>query len=172
MQPEAAANVIEDKDHPIVVAHFPDSGEKSFHRQLGVVSRVVLERRENHGRDLPAILLDHLPQALEIVVAEVNNIRAILRRNAGGKRRAPRMRAMVSALAHRALGPARRMARDLGRPRAYVGAVLREHRPLRKRRDRYQVLRELDPKRPRRIETIPKFRLPPRGLINLRMPMP
>src|SRR4029077_14053977 len=152
MQPEAAANVVENKHDPVVVADFPDPGEKSFHRQFGVMSRVMLERRENHARNLAAILLDHPTQALEIVVGEINNVRAILWRNSRRNRSAPRTHAMVSALAHRDLRTARRMTRDLGRPRAHVGSVFREHRPVRKRRDRYQMLRELYPKRSRRVE--------------------
>src|SRR5437660_44707 len=57
------------------------------------------------------------------------------------------------------------------RPCANIRTVFREHCPIRKRRDRYQMLRELDPQRSRRIEAIPEFRLPPRRLIDLRMPM-
>ena len=52
-----------------------------------------------------------------------------------------------------------RMPRDLGRPGAYVGAVLRERRPIGEWRDRDEALGELDPSRGRRVEAIALLRL-------------
>ena len=63
------------------------------------------------------------------------------------------------------------MTRDFSRPGANVGAVLGEHRPVGERRDRHEMLRELDPHRPRRVEAVAKFRLAARSFLDLRMPM-
>src|ERR1019366_301722 len=171
MQAEAGANVVQDEDHAVVVAYFPHAGQKSFDRQLRVVSGVVLERRQNYARDLAAVFHDRAAEALEIVESKINYVRAIFRRHSAGKRRAPCIGAVVCAGAHYDLRPPRRLTRDFSRPGAYVGTVFREHRPVGERRDRDKMLREIDPHRPRRVEAVAEFHLPARSFLDFGMPM-
>ena len=88
-------------------------------------------------------LIDRRLQARDVVIFEVQQVRAVFAGDAGHARRAPGQRAVIASLGDQHLAPTGAGPRDGHASRGRITAVLLEHRPVRMRHHRDEIFGQI-----------------------------
>ncbi len=151
MDAEAGTHVVNYEDSADIVACLTNRFEKARRGKLGVVERLMTERRDDHTGHVVLVLLDDAFESANVVVLESEHVDALLGRDARKERRAPGADAVISALDNHDLVSARMGTSDAGGISGYVGPVLSEDGPVGDGHDAYEPLGEFDVARARQV---------------------
>jgi len=97
VEAEAAAHVVDDQQGLLADALL-EGGQEVRGGHLDVVHGIVLDRADHHSRDISAVAIEAVMDALDIVPDEGVELAAVRRRDAGGVGVGPGVEAVVGAV--------------------------------------------------------------------------